>query len=298
MRLNSGMLPFILTALSAFFQGTEPNQLDRTWEGTFTSPHELTNIRTIDWNIDRGTQFDEIAQTLERAHPDLCLLQEVDLFDRRSGNRNVAEALAKRLELNYAIIPSFQELGQASTGKAAYQGQAILTRLPIVSVRVIRFERQSSWWQPRAFLPNVPLMQRRNGGRTALAAELKGPFGTIVVYNAHLESRSKGESQMAQLREILTDARRYPDTTPIILAGDFNTLYIFKSCLETLEHAGYRSVFGETMPRTHQIAGKLDWIFVRGPLQTENPAVLTKARGSDHFPVAATIIVQAQPKTL
>jgi endonuclease/exonuclease/phosphatase family metal-dependent hydrolase len=287
------MLWFFLATFFAFFQGTEPDQLDRIWKAEFTSPREVSNIRTVDWNIDRGTEFDEVAQTLEGAHPDLCLLQEVDLFDRRSGDRNVAEALAKRLEMNYAIIPSFQELSQAGSGKAAYQGEAILTRMPILGVRVIRFQRQSTWWRPRSFLPNIPVMQRRDGGRTALVAELKTPYGEMVVYNAHLESRSMGEIQMAQLREILDDARRYPDITPILLAGDFNTLYTSKTFLDTLERAGYRSAFGRAIPRTHKITGKLDWILVHGPLRTENPSVMTKAQGSDHFPVAATVVLPA-----
>ena len=285
------MLTFLLTAL--IFQGTDANQLDRTWKGEFTSPQVAANIRMVDWNIDRGTRFDEVAQSLENAHPDLCLLQEVDLFDRRSGDRNVAEALAQRLKLNYAIVPSFQELSQASTGKAAYQGQAILTRLPILNVRVIRFREQSNWWKPHVFLPNVPLMQRRTGGRTALVVELKGPDGNIVVYNAHLESRSTGKLQMAQLHEILDDASRYSEGTPIILAGDFNTLYSTKGFQDTLQQSGYHNAFDKP-PRTHKIAGNLDWILVRGPLRTENATVVTEAQGSDHFPVAATIVMVPQ----
>jgi endonuclease/exonuclease/phosphatase family metal-dependent hydrolase len=293
MRLNCWMLSYFLITLCAFFQGTDANQLDRTWKGEFTSPEPLGTLRSIDWNIDRGTRLDEVAQTLQNAHPDLCLLQEVDLFDRRSGDQNVAEELAKRLKLNYAAVPSFQELGQAGSGKAAYQGQAILTRLPILSVRVIRFKEQSGWWQPRAYLPNTAFMQRRSGGRTALVTELKGLNGNIVVYNAHLESRSNGKIQKAQLQEILDDASHYPETTPIILGGDFNTLYSFRTVLETLQHAGYRNAFGDNVPRTHKIVGNLDWILVRGPARTENASVMMSAQGSDHFPVAATVVVSA-----
>ena len=285
---------FVLTILAAFFQGTGLDQMERIWKDDFTTARPLDAIRVVNWNIDRGTRLDEVAQALERDRPDLCLLQEVDLFDRRSGDRNVAEALAQRLGLNYAVAPSFQELSQSSPGKAAYQGQAILTRLPILKVRVIRFKEQSNWWGPRAYVPNVPLMQRRTGGRTALVTELKGTHGTIVVYNAHLESRSGGKLQTAQMREMLEDARRYPETTPIILAGDFNTKYNGKAFLDELKRAGYRNAFGDRLPRTHRILGHLDWILVHGPARIENAAVEKSAQGSDHFPVAATVIVATE----
>jgi endonuclease/exonuclease/phosphatase family metal-dependent hydrolase len=280
------MLPLLLTL--AFFQDS---QLEHTWKGQYGTAQAPSTLHVIDWNIDRGTRFEEVAKTLENAHPDLCLLQEVDLFDQRSGNRNIADELAKRLQMNYSLVPSFQELSQGAGGKPAFQGQAILTRLEIVEVRIIRFKEQSSWWKPRAFLPNVPLMQRREGGRSALVAELKGPHGSIVVYDVHLESRSNGKVQFAQLAEILEDARKYPATTPIILGGDFNTLYTGKKLLETMQHEGYASVFADRVVRTHKIAGHIDWIFLRGPLHAGDPSVMMSAEGSDHFPVAATIDV-------
>ena len=228
---------------------------------------------------------------LERERPDLCLLQEVDLFDRRSGNRNVAGALAQRLKLNYTAAASFQELSQSSDGDASYQGEAILTRLPVASVRVIRFHEQSGFWRPRWFIPNIPPMQRRLGGRIALVAELRSTRGVIVVYNAHLESRSLGRIQVAQLQEILDDARRYPASTPLILAGDFNTKYNAKFVLAMLQNAGFRSAFGDRPVRTHRIAGKLDWLLVRGPARIENPVAGKDAQGSDHFPISARVIV-------
>lgn len=291
------MLFTLLALLASFFPGNDQNEFDQIWKGGSATPQPLATLRVVDWNIDRGTQFEEIAKALDRDHPDLCLLQEVDVFNRRSGDRNVAEALAQRLGLNYAIAPSFRELSQANSEKPAYQGQATLTRLAILSVRVIRFHDQSTWWQPRAFVPNVPLMQRRLGGRTALVTEMKGAHGTIVVYNAHLESRSLGKLQVAQLREILEDARRYPADTPIILAGDFNTKYNAGAVLSILRESGYHSAFGDHAPRTHRIFGNLDWILVRGPAQIDNASVVKSAQGSDHFPVAAKVEVFAPAQT-
>ncbi|MGH9558138.1 MAG: endonuclease/exonuclease/phosphatase family protein [Bryobacteraceae bacterium] len=273
------------------FAGTAPNLLDRIWRGDFTAARPLGSIRAADWNIDRGVHLDEIAAGLDRDRPDLCLLQEVDLFDRRSRNRNVAQALAQKLKLNYAVVASFQELSQASDGEAAYQGEAILTRLPVERARVIRFHEQSGFWRPRSFIPNIPIMQRRAGGRTVLVVELKSTHGMLVVYDAHLESRSLGRIQLAQLREILEDTRRYPAGTPVILAGDFNTKYNSAAVFSALQAAGFRSAFPDGAPRTHRIEGKLDWLLVRGPARIEDAMVDRNARGSDHFPIFARIEV-------
>src|SRR6185312_10170277 len=114
-------------------------------------------------------------------------------------------------------------------------------RLPVSRIRVIRFHEQSNWWRPRWFIPNVSLMQRRLGGRIALVEELRTTRGPVLVYDAHLESRSLGRIQVAQLREILADAHRVPASTPVILAGDFNTKYNAGEVQMILQQAGFRS---------------------------------------------------------
>ncbi|MGH9664364.1 MAG: endonuclease/exonuclease/phosphatase family protein, partial [Bryobacteraceae bacterium] len=244
---------------------TASSGLQRVWNGNFTAaPSPLKTLRVVDWNIDRGKRFEKIASALERRQPDICVLQEVDLFAARSGNRNVAERLARRLKLNYVFAPGFQELGQGSAARPAFQGQAILTRLPVRAVRVIRFRAQSPFWKPRPYLPDWSFLQRRLGGRIALIAELEYAGAPLVVYNAHLESRSFGRIQSLQLDEILADARQhYPESTPIILAGDLNTKYNPGAFAAALRHAGWTSAFGRRIPRTHLFVCSLDWLLVR-----------------------------------
>jgi endonuclease/exonuclease/phosphatase family metal-dependent hydrolase len=279
---------------------TASDGLHRIWKGNFTSPAPTSKaLRIVDWNIDRGKNLDKVAAELERERPDICVLQEVDLFTDRSGNRNIAEQLARRLKLNYVFAPGFQELGQGSAEKSAFQGQAILTRLPIDAVRVIRFRTQSPFWKPRAFLPRWPFLQRRLGGRIALVAELKYAGETLVLYNTHLESRSFGRIQTHQLNEILADAKEhYSAETSIVLAGDFNTKYNPGAFAARLRRAGWTSAFGNRTPRTHRFICSLDWLLVRGPLDVRQGKVVHGVGASDHFPIFAVVSTSASSTAL
>jgi endonuclease/exonuclease/phosphatase family metal-dependent hydrolase len=86
---------------------------------------------------------------MRETHPDLCIFQEVDLGARRTHGEDVAQELAKTFGMNYTFAPEFRELGQSTAEGPAYHGQAILTRLPIRSSRILRFTHQSGFWKPR-----------------------------------------------------------------------------------------------------------------------------------------------------
>jgi len=288
------MKKLLLLAMMPVFAGhTPPADLNKILTGDFTQKASVRNsLKVVDWNIDRGEHLDEITAVLKRDQPDLCTLQEVDLGARRSGRKNVAEELAKRLEMAYAFAPSWQELSQGNKEEPSLQGQAILSRLPIKNVRVIHFKDQSTFWRPKPLVPNLPLFQRRIGGRIALVAELDDNGQTIVVYDPHLESRSGGHLQELQMDEILADAKRYPESTPIILAGDLNTKYDSKTMFEKLRDAGWQNAFGPHNPRTHTIVFSLDWIATRGPLKMDQAKVEKHSPGSDHMPISAIVSVK------
>lgn len=250
------------------------------------------SIEAMTWNIDHGGQIAEITAELRRNPCDLCLMQEVDRNATRSGSIDVAAELAQRLQLNASYAVEFQELSQ-SHDQPAFIGQATLTRLPIRRSRVLRFERQSGFWKPRSWLPSsLPLMQRRLGSRVALVTDLEFAGRPLVVYNAHLESRSMGLIQTAQLDEMLSDLEHYPAGTAAIVGGDLNTKYFPSIYLHKLEKLGFHSAIGEHIERTHKIAMALDWIFVRGPFQVEQGGVRRDIKGSDHYPVYARIVVE------
>ncbi len=253
-------------------------------------------IQIVSWNIDHGDRLAQIETELGRIKPDLCLLQEVDWNAARSGFMDVGFELAAQLGLNAAYGIEFEELSQEKQEKGAapaYIGQATLTRLPLGQTRVLRFQRQSGFWRPRSWLPSsLPLMQRRLGSRIALVTELQFAGRLLVVYNLHLESRSMGSIQTAQLDEILADLGRYPAATSALIAGDINSKYFPSVFLHKMEKAGFRSALGERIERTHKIAMALDWIFVRGPLVLEVGTVGRDANGSDHYPIVARLKAQ------
>jgi endonuclease/exonuclease/phosphatase family metal-dependent hydrolase len=255
----------------------------------FSPDTHIRSLRIVSWNIDRGEQLNAIASELQQNRPDLCLFQEVDWNTARAGNLDEGAELARRLHLNLSYAIEFEELSQEH-GHPAFIGQATLTRLPVRKSRVLRFERQSGFWKPHSWIPSsVPLMQRRLGDRIALVTELEFRGHLLVVYNLHLESRSMGRIQSAQLDEVLADLRQYPPATAAIIGGDLNTKYLPSFFLHKLERQGFHSATGERIERTHTIAMALDWIFARGPLTIEAGQVRKQAKGSDHYPVYANL---------
>jgi endonuclease/exonuclease/phosphatase family metal-dependent hydrolase len=138
-------------------------------------------------------------------------------------------------------------------------------------------------------ISSLPLLQRRVGGRIALVNELDRDGKPLVVYNLHLESRTTENGRLLQLEEVLADAQRYPAGTPIIVAGDLNTMSRHSPLVARLREAGYNSCFGERRIRTHIITGALDWIFVRGPISGESAEVHRDFHASDHFPISAEL---------
>jgi endonuclease/exonuclease/phosphatase family metal-dependent hydrolase len=291
--------PFL--ALSAAFAAPPaapaPDALQTLRSGSYsveTAPRARATI--LDWNIDRGKDLGDIEGQFRQLNPDLCIFQEVDLNARRSGGIDVAKKLAEEFRMNYVFAPEFEELSQGTPESPAYHGQALLTKLPIRSSRMLRFVNQSGFWKPRRLLKSsMPLWQRREGGRIALITELDNGGKPLVVYNLHLESRGKDQLRLAQLEEVLADAKQYPAETSVIIAGDLNTKTAHSALMPRLRQAGYRSAFGDRRIRTHLFIGALDWVFVRGPIECEHADVLRGVDGSDHFPITVDVRLESGP---
>ncbi len=194
--------------------------------GSFAAPRwtfwPQDRIRVVNWNIDRGLQLEKIIAFLEAQRADILVLQEADLYARRTGFRNIAEEIAKRLRMNYAFGYEFEELAQGRPGAPAYHGQTTLSSWPLGSSRVLRFRRQSNFWKPKWFLPRTEPFQPRRGGRIALITEVQVSGRRLMIYNIHLESRADDRLRMMQLSETVEDANKYLDRDPVLVAGDLN----------------------------------------------------------------------------
>jgi endonuclease/exonuclease/phosphatase family metal-dependent hydrolase len=221
-------------------------------------------------------------------------LQEVDMGTRRARNLNVAEEIARALRMNYIFGREFQELAEGSPGSSAYTGQATLSRWPLCSPRLIRFQRQSDFWRPRWWIPNMPLFQERVGGRIALVTEARIAGRPLAVYNLHLESRGDDHLRASQLREVLAGTMTVPPSTPVIVAGDMNFDTSQPVAAGLVEHSGLCDLIGPhsvpTTPRRLFHSGQaIDRALVRGPVRSEDITVHRSVEASDHYPLSFTL---------
>lgn len=251
-----------------------------------------SSFRIVDWNIDRGLKLPAIIDFLGDAQADILILQEVDINAHRTHRVNVAQEIAKKLRLNYVFGREFVELTQGTKANPAYHGQATLARWRISNPRVIHFPRQSDFWRPRWFKPNLQTFQERLGGRIALAAEIDVSGVSILTYNLHLESRANDELRLSQLDDVLRDVSTHNAERRLILAGDLNLNAAKSGPAEKLSAAGFCTAVPSariaTTPARHLLdAGRhIDWAFVRGPMRVDKGRVHNGVKASDHYPIS------------
>ena len=252
------------------------------------------SIRIVSWNIDRGLKLGGVIEFLARSKADILLLQEADLNARRTHHTNVAKEIAQKLEMNYVFGREFQELTQGSKMSPAYHGQVTLSRWPLSNSRIIRFQKQSNFWRPHWFLPEIAPLQERLGGRMALVSETDIAGKKIVTYNLHLESKGDDQMRCSQLEETLKDAERYSWNTPILLSGDFNLDVSSGPAANAISRSQFRDAFANqhvsTTPGSFLEHGRIiDWIFTRGGVRTSQPQVHRSVSASDHYPLSVDI---------
>jgi endonuclease/exonuclease/phosphatase family metal-dependent hydrolase len=252
------------------------------------------SLRVVDWNINRGLRLPALIDFLAGANADILLLQEADLNARRTHHLNIAEEIARKLQMNYVFGREFQELVQGSDASPAYHGQATLSRWPISNPRLIRFSRQSHFWQPRWFLPRIEPFQERLGGRIALVAEIDVNGSKLLTYNLHLESRGNDDLRLSQIEEVLSDAARQDPECPLIVAGDFNLDASKHEAALAFARAGFQDAMAARTPTTPSRAlfepgRRIDWAFIRGPIRAGSGRVHSQVKASDHYPISFTL---------
>ena len=252
-----------------------------------------SSLGIVDWNIDRGQQLQGVIDFLASTNADILILQEADLNARRTHRLNIAEEIARKLQMNYVFGRELQELVQGSEASPAYHGQAILSRWPISNPRLIRFSRQSHFWQPHWFLPNIEPFQERLGGRIALVAHINVAGSKVVTYNLHLESRGNDALRISQLAEVLSDATCYDAECPVIVAGDLNLDASREPVALALANARFQDAVASsrstpTTPARGLFEGhrRIDWAFIRGPLRASSGYVHGRVNASDHYPIS------------
>jgi endonuclease/exonuclease/phosphatase family metal-dependent hydrolase len=272
--------------------------MDHIETGTFADVSVVSNppdvIRVVSWNIARGFRLDGITEFLLNNKADLIILQETDRNSRRTSYRNIAREISQKLGMNYAFGIEFHELSQGSQQSPAYHGQTTLSPWPISKNRILRFQKQSKFWPPYWWLPNLPFLQRRLGGRMALLTYISIGNRTLAVYNLHLESRGDDSLRCGQLNEFLEHANRHSLNLPVIAAGDFN-FDITQPCPRSaIAGASFHNPLAgigmqTTRPPRFGRSKAVDWILIRGILRAAAPQVHSSVTGSDHYPLSVQL---------
>jgi endonuclease/exonuclease/phosphatase family metal-dependent hydrolase len=266
--------------------------------GNFAVPQWMflpaSSIKVVCWNINRGLKLQGILDFLGRASADIVFLQEADLNARRTNHLNISREIAQKLKLNYVFGREFQELTQGSRSSPAYHGQCTLSRWPLSNTRIIRFQRQSNFWHPHWFHPNIAPFQDRIGGRMVLACDASISGKSVVTYNLHLESKGDDRLRESQLLETIEDFKQYSADTPILLAGDFNLDASKGTAASVIRQAQFQDAFSSqrvpTTPSSLFEAGRpIDWIFSRGRVRAAQPQVYRSVSASDHYPLSISL---------
>lgn len=182
-------------------------------------------VRALAWNLERGIQLDGIINALinngDLKNKDILLLPELDHGMARSGNRFVAQKIARELKLNYAFAPVYIPLQKGSGVESAMEGEN--------TVSIHGLAMMSPW--PMKNVHAVPLpngkdkmwgKEKRVGWLRALIADIEHPVGTFRAITVHLDVHCSREHRRRQVRIIL-DHLDTLSTLPTLIGGDWNT---------------------------------------------------------------------------
>jgi endonuclease/exonuclease/phosphatase family metal-dependent hydrolase len=176
----------------------------------------------VTWNIEKGKRW-ELLEVCLNSDPlrtaDVLCLNEVDDGMARSGNRRIAHEIADRLGMTAIFGPAFRELTKGTGDEirvpgentTAVQGNAVLTRLPVMDHRNLKLP------DCRNYLSGE---EKRLGGRHALIVRLDCGSGRILtVANTHLEVLTTSRCRARQMGFLLQNL----GSGPAIVTGDLNT---------------------------------------------------------------------------
>jgi endonuclease/exonuclease/phosphatase family metal-dependent hydrolase len=182
-------------------------------------------IRTLAWNLERGIRFEGIIDALKNHEglkdKDVLLLTELDYGMARSGNRFVAQEIARELKLNYAFAPVYIPLQKGSGVESDMSGEntvsihglAMFSRYPMKNVHAVPLPngKDKMWGK-----------EKRLGYLQALIADIEHPAGTFRAVTIHLDAHSSRKHRHLQMKIVLDHLEALP-ILPTIIGGDWNT---------------------------------------------------------------------------
>ncbi|MBI3590958.1 MAG: hypothetical protein HY094_06225 [Candidatus Melainabacteria bacterium] len=255
--------------LSRFQKQLETPYIENRWQTNhFSKPY----IRVAHWNIERGSNINAIKSVFSNrfgyyysykkniqndqeeqlkkelndfTKSDIISLNEVDIGMLRTRYKNIASEIAGILGYNYAFATEFVELGPilykqriAPSRYLGLHGNAILSKYPIKSARIIRLPECYKWFESEvgkqnpieyarrvgaeAIFKQQILTEPRRGSRCALVADIELPDKEVItVVSTHLEDRCYPSCRFKQTQHLFESLKYI--RRPLLLAGDFNT---------------------------------------------------------------------------
>ncbi|KAI8092145.1 uncharacterized protein B0P05DRAFT_524926 [Gilbertella persicaria] len=125
-------------------------------------PVVTESLRVLQWNVERNYESEAIIKAIQDLDPDVILLQEVDVFCKRSGNRDHMQELCKSLRLLGGFLCEFEELDspirRLRDQGGGVHGNAILSKHDI-DFRVLKHRKNAYDWNKNG----TKLREPRNG---------------------------------------------------------------------------------------------------------------------------------------
>jgi endonuclease/exonuclease/phosphatase family metal-dependent hydrolase len=254
-------------------------------------------------------QLEKSLKLLQDLDADIIALQEVDFDSSKSHFINQVEFLARKLEMNYALAPSWDHayvpfpyfpirnhFGRVSSGGA------ILSKYPIVKNEVTLFEKPSSnpWWYNLLYL-------FRYNQKVTLSINDRD----FTLSNLHLEAFDM-ESRQKQIKELIKINHNAD-----FICGDFNMIptysektkdfegydddYTGDTSFDLMINSGFKTTFNDadfknspqvyyTFPSS-QPDRRLDYFFVKKEYDILSSRVID-SKVSDHRPISVVISLE------
>jgi endonuclease/exonuclease/phosphatase family metal-dependent hydrolase len=245
-------------------------------------------LRVLVFNIHAGKDaagvdnLSRVAALVLETKADIALLQEVDRRTRRSALNDQPAALQRATRLHVAF-------GKTLDYDGGDYGIAILSRWPISAETLIH-------------LPVDPPQQRAGGSmepRGVLRAVLAAPFGSISVFNTHLDPSGddhwRRQEADSLLRLVLREATA--GTSFVLAGGDFNSTP--ESAVQgALREGGLLDAWptcgrgpGLSYPAEAPVK-RIDYLFLTDGIHCTSADVLSTP-ASDHRPLIVEVTLPA-----
>lgn len=273
---------------------------------------EAERLRVMTWNIERGYDPQRITEVIQSVDADFVCLQEVDMYNHRTGDRNVLKELSIATGTIGYYANEFMELDvpyrKGKLGGGGVHGNAVLSRYYMDRGRYFELPECFDWKTKTTPSLLADRREKRFGGRSALVCQYKWGEGKLIISSTHFEDKSGGVAgRQSQFKSIIDQTiELWGEGIPMIIAGDFNTFESRLTRMMGITHKsesagkpagmsecewwkenilpryGFSDPFSccEWTRRQGPVKFKLDWICVRGLKVVDHGLVRTDV--SDH----------------